>query len=139
MDFKPRIIHAYPGGVPLPFYMTYPEYTGAADPEKLKKDMEYFQHTYPAAVRRYQRRVAEVMDKLDYEGSMIYDEYPDRCSLQRLASTIKDILKQEAAAQNQEEMSEESERWLENMLQVLVCNEICLRRNGSSKKSFWRY
>ena len=51
---------------------------------------------YPGEVRRCQRRIAEILDKYDYEGSMIYDEYPDRLSLFRIADTISTILEQEA-------------------------------------------
>ena len=61
---------------PLPFYMTYPGYFGPAQEAMLLKDLEYLQQMYPKDVKHCQNRIAEVLDKADYEGSMIYDEYP---------------------------------------------------------------
>ncbi len=137
MDIKPRIIRSFPGNIPLPFYMTYPGYMGTEQETEFLKDLEYLQQTYPAEVRRYQRRVAEVLDKLDYEGSMIYDEYPDRYSLQRLAGTIVDMLKREEpeTRTGDQALQESPERWkwTENMIQILLCDEVCKRRHGGRR------
>ncbi len=145
MDLKPRIIRAFPGNMPIPFYMAYPGYMGTEQEAELLKDMEYLQQTYPVEVRRYQRRVAEILDKLDYEGSMIYDEYPDRCSLQRLAGNIVDVLKREKQEIQSEEQasrispeSPEQWKWLESMIQVLLCDEVCKRRHGG-RRGFLQY
>ena len=85
MDFQHRI---------LPFYMTYPEMGQRTEQDNMR-DLEYLQQMYPYEVRRYQRRVSEILDRMDYEGSMIYDEYPDRYSLERLAETVWNIIKME--------------------------------------------
>ena len=82
--------------VSRPFFMTLPGYPGRMDENEILNDLEYLQQTYPGEVRRCQRRIAEILDKYDYEGSMIYDEYPDRLSLFRIADTISTILEQEA-------------------------------------------
>ena len=60
--------------VSRPFFMTLPGYPGRMDEKELLNDLEYLQQTYPGEVRRCQRRIAEILDKYDYEGSMIYDE-----------------------------------------------------------------
>ena len=78
--------------VARPFFMTLPGYPGRMDEKEILNDLEYLQQTYPGEVRRCQRRIAEILDKYDYEGSMIYDEYPDRFSLYRIADTIGKIL-----------------------------------------------
>ncbi len=65
--------------------------------------------------------IAEILDKYDYEGSMIYDEYPDRLSLFRIADTISTILEQEA------------EKVSKDLIHVLVCNEIYKRRHGGRR------
>ncbi len=138
MDWKPRIIHSYPGNVPLPFFMSYPGYMGAEQERVLLQDLEYLQETYPNEVKRYQRRVEELLDKFDYEGSMIYDEYPDRYSLQRLAGTVISILKREEEKLPKEERtSDDKWVWLEDMMQVLLCNEIYKRRHGG-RRTFLR-
>ena len=134
MDWNPRLLHSYPGNVPLPFFMAHPGYLGAEQGKALLQDMEYFQQTYPNEVKQYMRKVAETLDKFDYEGSMIYDEYPDRYSLQRLARTIVQILKREEQNMPEEQRTADDKwLWLEDMMQVLLCNEIYKRRHGGQR------
>jgi len=133
MDFKPGMMYSFPGNVPLPFYMTYPGYLRQEQENAILKDLEYLQQTYPNEVKRYQKKVAEILDKMDYEGSMIYDEYPDRYGIARLARTISLMIKGEEEKQGQETDIPEKWIWLENMLQVLLCNEIYKRRHGGRR------
>ena len=56
--------------VARPFFMTLPGYPGRMDEKEILNDLEYLQQTYPGEVRRCQRRIAEILDKYDYEGSM---------------------------------------------------------------------
>ncbi len=134
MDYKPRILHTFPSQIPLPYYMTYPGYMGAKQERELVRDMEYLQQAYPGEVKRYQRRVAEILDKMDYEGSMIYDEYPDVGSLRRMVDGMIKVL------QNEDEKLPEAERepvekwdWMRDLIQVLLCNEIYKRRHGGRR------
>ncbi len=110
---------------PLPFYMAYPGYYSPGGEQELLQDLEYLQQMYPNDVKRYQRRVADILDKADYEGSMIYDEYPDRYSLLSLARSICRILEKE-----------EENTPGEDMIQVLLCNEVYKRRHGGCRGSF---
>ena len=111
---------------PLPFYMTYPDYRGAENEARLLRDLEYLQQMYPGDVRRCQRRIAEILDRTDYEGSMIYDEYPDKYSLLALAGSMRKVLEIE-----EEKAPEES------MIQVLLFNEVYKRRHGGRRGSFF--
>lgn len=72
----------------------------------MREDLQYLQEMFPETARRYAAKIASVVDRLDYKGSMIYDEFPDRIRLQRLAHDImKMIEKEEAdAAQDTVEM-----------------------------------
>jgi hypothetical protein len=157
MDFKERILRAYPdsfvregsGRMPMPYYMAYPDtYISTGDNIQLK-DLEYLQQTYPAQVRKYQRRIADILDKIDYDGSMIYDEYPDKASLLRLTDSIVKILQGEA---NREESTQEggddSHAAADTVMagedagafvQVLLCDEIYKRRHGRKKVSFIKF
>lgn len=69
---------------------------GGRDREE-KKDLEYWKQLYPAKVRRVQREVEHQCDLLDYSGSMIYDEYPDRMALSRICEAVYQALVQEEA------------------------------------------
>jgi len=134
MDFRPGILQRFPGNVPLPFYMTYPGYLRPEQESAILKDLEYFQQTYPGEIKRYQRKIAEILDKFDYEGSMIYDEYPDGYTIQRLARTVTDILrKEEEKKQENIPANPEKWEWVQNMIQVLLCNEIYKRRHGGRR------
>lgn len=139
MDFRPKILHTFPSNIPMPYYMTYPGYLGAAREQEILRDLEYLQQTYPAQVQRYQRKVAEILDKLDYEGSMIYDEYPDKYCLERLARTVTGMLRKEEEASEAADTSPEKWKNVENMIYVLACNEIYKRRHGGKRASVTRF
>lgn len=134
MDFERRI---------LPFYMTYPAagYANAVpygqqDADVLR-DLEYFRQMYPAQVRRYQNRIAEILDKMDYEGSVIYDEYPDRYTLERLADNIVDILRREEEGQEPgQEISQADQDQTRSLIFVLLMNEVYKRRRGGKRGFF---
>ena len=112
---------------PLPFYMAYPGCFAPGQEALLLQDLEYLQQMYPADVKRYQKRIAEVLDKADYEGSMIYDEFPDRYSLRALAGTMMKVLQKE-----------EKNPPSEGMIQVLLLNEVYKRRHGGRRGMYER-
>ena len=68
----------------LPFYMAYPLPMYYQPEDTVTRDLEYLQQMYPVEAKKYQKTIAEVLDKLDYDGSMIYDEYPDKWQIYRL-------------------------------------------------------
>ena len=119
MDFNRRV---------LPFFMTYPG-VGEKSGRDAMRDLEYLQQMYPREVRRYQQRVAGMLDKLDYDGSMIYDEYPDRFCIERLASSMLDVIRREEIKNNPDKEFT-SEKWegLQELIFVLLNNEIYKRR-----------
>ena len=129
MDFKERIMQTYS---PLPFFMAYPGYSGRISDTAVIQDLEYLQQTYPNTVKKYQRRIAEILDKLDYDGSMIYDEYPDKMSIQRLANSMINIFKNE---ENEIGEKKDDNEWarLNDIVQILLCNEIYKRRHGGRR------
>jgi len=128
MDFRHRI---------LPFYMTYPEVTGRTyeQDRDVMRDLEYLQQLYPLEVRYFQRRVGEILDRMDYEGSIIYDEYPDRLGLERLLESIWTIIKKEEW-EGESDISDSAEtwEWIKALLFVLLNTEIYKRRNGNRRR-----
>ncbi|MGI6054275.1 MAG: hypothetical protein ACOYA8_05335 [Clostridium sp.] len=67
----------------------------ARDTERFFRDFEYFKSLYPEQVRQAQRCVEEVCDEMEYEGSPIYDEYPDRIMLEALVRKAEQQLPKE--------------------------------------------
>jgi len=117
----------------LPFYMTYPaKYPLQTQNNKAARDIEYLRELYPAQAKKILTRISEILDKMDYEESMIYDEYPDRWSLYRLAESIVMILKNDAL-EAEETNSPEYWEWISDMVQVLLFDEIFNRRHGNNK------
>ena len=45
--------------------------------------LDYFKEMYPIALRKMQSIVDEACDKMEYDNSLMYDEYPDKVMLKR--------------------------------------------------------
>ncbi|MEZ3428259.1 MAG: hypothetical protein K1W13_12805 [Lachnospiraceae bacterium] len=124
MDYQHRI---------LPFYMSYPAPYFMREEDSVWKDLEYFQQMYPAQAKQLQKRIAEILDKMDYEGSMLYDEYPDKWQLYRLSENVITILKQEEEESEQAPASPEKWEWMGDMVQIILYYEIYRRRHGGRR------
>ncbi len=114
----------------LPFYMTYPLPIGYQEEEDSIKDLEYLQQMYPLEAKKYQKTVVDILDRLDYEGSMIYDEYPDRWQLFKLSRDILDRIKREEEKANPDmDSSPERWEWAADLIQIILFNEVFKRRH----------
>lgn len=121
----------------LPFYMTYPLPLYEQEEDVSIRDLEYLQQMYPAEAKKYQKVIAGILDKLDYEGSMIYDEYPDRWRLYKLSQDILQRIRSEEEKNNpKDDMLEEilEEKWkpVSDLIQLILFYEIYKRRQGRS-------
>lgn len=77
----------------FPYYMGYQGYgqwaqTGMVQEDRMLEDIEYLQQMYPTYARKYQGVISSVVDKTDYDGSFIYDQYPDKLTIQRMVAVI---------------------------------------------------
>ena len=77
---------------------------------------------YPEAAGRIQEKVEEECQLLDYEGSRLYDEYPDKFMLHQLCRQIRTQVEGETAAQGV------PDSLMDDLIQVLLCQEISRRR-----------
>lgn len=117
----------------LPFYMTYPLPMYYQEEDSIIRDLEYLQQMYPKEAKRYQKMIVSILDKLDYEGSMIYDEFPDRWQLYKLSTDILDRIKREEHEKEDDETSPEKWEWVGDMIQILLFYEIYKRRHNSGR------
>jgi len=53
-----------------------------------EKDREYMKGMFPQKTKEIQDKVEEECDKLEYEGSMMFDEYPDKLMLRGICDRI---------------------------------------------------
>lgn len=106
----------------FPFHAAYSNpfmYEGERMQEEEFKLMKSY---YPQTVQRIQERVEEECDLLDYEGSRLYDEYPDKYMLYHLSSRIKESIQPELSSE------EVRESFLDELIQVMLYQEISRRR-----------
>ena len=89
------------------------------------KDYEYLKRLYPREVRLVASVLEEYLDRYEYEGSPMYAEYPDAVTVYRIAKEICEKLAKRE--------SEQEQRQLENMIQVMVCQEMYIRRRRHDK------
>ncbi len=118
----------------LPFYMTYPLPMYYQEEDSIIRDLEYLQQMYPSEAKRYQKIIAGILDKLDYEGSMIYDEYPDKLQLYKLSNDILERIRREEEKEHpDQDVTPEKWEWLGDLIQILLFYEIYKRRHNSRR------
>ena len=118
----------------LPFYMTYPLPMYYQEEDSIIRDLEYLQQMYPSEAKRYQKIIAGILDKLDYEGRMIYDEYPDKLQLYKLSNDILERIRREEEKEHpDQDVSPEKWEWLGDLIQILLFYEIYKRRHNSRR------
>lgn len=110
----------------MPFYMTSPYPISYTSEEDMMQDWEYIQQMYPTSAKNMQRKIIERLNYMDYEGSMIYDEYPDRWMLYKISSEILDDLKRENGTKDEYEGEIE-------LMQILLFYEIYKKRHRRRK------
>ena len=72
----------------LPYYMAYPMPLLYDDERQNQRDYEYMKSVYPGTAKRLMPYIEEECDRLEYMGSVMYDEYPDRLQLLLLCRRI---------------------------------------------------
>lgn len=72
----------------IPFYMTFPMQNLYVMEMEYEKDIERMKAMYPQEVSEILSAVEDRCDELEYEGSRIFDEEPDRIMLQMEVDNI---------------------------------------------------
>ncbi len=101
MDYKQEIFYKTPqqNMSKVPFYMAYPMQTVYMEELEYARDLEKLKGMYPKEVRSLQELVEDECDKMEYEGSLMFDEYPDRVMVDRIVKRIYN-----SAEENQPEL-----------------------------------
>lgn len=87
----------------MPYSLMYPYPDLYMSEMETERDLQYLQQMYPTDAKRMQKKVEEELDKLEYEGSMMYDEYPDRVSMLLICDRIEKALAREDAERQAKE------------------------------------
>lgn len=103
----------------LPFYMAYPVPMLYDDDRNARRDYDYMKSIYPDAAKRVLPYIEEECDRMEYDGSMMYDEYPDRLQLRLMCRRIYDKAEKE---------ENDPGIWLMDLIEVMTYQELCRRR-----------
>lgn len=106
-----------------------------------RRDVDYMKSIYPMSAKKILPYVEEECDRMEYEGSMIYDEYPDRLLLYMMAGRIYDrmkegekkeiameIEKEQVETQDLKRKKRDREETIMDLVQILLYQEIVQRR-----------
>ena len=120
--FMEKRYRGYPPEVKKVPWMFYRREDQSAGPvltgNELRSEMDYLRGLYPSAAKRKQVLAEEACDLLEYPGSPMYDEYPDREFLYRELLKVRERHPEETMGGTEEQ----------DLLQVLFVNEIYRRR-----------
>lgn len=138
-------------GTFMPYGMSgYP--SAYLDEMENERDMQKLKELYPEMARDILQQVEEECDKMEYDGSMMFDEYPDRVMFGNVKNRIYDRMKEKYPVEEMDDrdeamaMQQETRRrypprknWLGDMIEVLLYQEMfrrrCRRRN--CRRRYW--
>ena len=86
------------------------------DESLIDKDYTYMKQMAPMPAKRLADQIEDVCDRLEYEGSFLYDEYPDKTTLLKMTDHIAS------------QVSSMDTIDLKDFIQALLCDEILHRR-----------
>lgn len=111
--------------------MTFPLKLAEIEKEEAVMESKYL---YPAEVYEIQGVIEDACDRLEYDGSFMYDEYPDKVSVENMAKKIC----KETKCMYQEEISN---RWMRALVQMMLCQEMNYRRGrrNTHKRNLGKY
>lgn len=98
--------------------MTFPLELTQVQGENFSRNNRYL---YPIEVMEIQKIIEDRCDQMEYDGSLMYDEYPDKVSVEAMARNICN----KTNCKYQEEISN---RWMNALVQMMLCNEMSYRR-----------
>lgn len=85
--------------------------------DEFSKDREYMKKFCAQQSRELMPWIEDICDAQEYDGSPMYDEYPDIMSLEKMVAKAYD-----KAGRPEPEM------WVKELMKSLLYNEVCYRR-----------
>ena len=115
----------------IPYYMAYPLPWEMGDRRRKRQAREFLKSLWPGLAKQNLPYIGEACDHLEYQCSMMYDEYPDKLQIYLMRRKILEkILKEEGM---------ESEERLEELIVVLLCQELYRRRRQERRNRGRRF
>lgn len=106
---------------PLMFHKAYPLDSFLEESKIMEKEKERMFSYLPEEYRQMQKKVEDACDRMEYEGSRMYDEHPDGGMIRQMAKNIQKQL-------TCEDGTCENGRYQEDLVCCFLCNEMFRRR-----------
>jgi hypothetical protein len=100
--------------------------------DRALEDLEYLTQMYPSYAKKYSVMLRGMIGKMDYEGSFIYDQYPDRITFARMVDSAMKIIS-ESEKDNENIDWEDNEPWIRELVTVIMYNEILTLRRKKNR------
>ena len=114
----------------MPFYMSYPMQNLYLTEMEYEKDMERMKELYPKEIKRILETVEEECDKMEYEGSLMFDEYPDRFMMEQITDRIYEKMNMKMPPRGPQDD-------MRNLIGVLLNHEMYRRRCRHRRCNRW--
>lgn len=113
----------------------YPQQYAAPVMENLQeeREREQMKRYYSQKAAALQKMVETACDRMDYQGSMMYDEFPDRLMMENICSRIA----REYRENEEPDRKDGGEDDLKDWIGVLLYNEMFRRRHRRKKYDPW--
>lgn len=143
----------------LPYYMAYPMPLAYDDEKTERRDFEYMKSLYPSVAKKVLPYIEDECDRMEYDCSMMYDDYPDKLQLRMMCNRIyQKVCREEKSLSEerdeymnmygvQEQAMHHREHhhhdrgngWLNDLIEVMVYQELYKRRcdNRRCRRKFY--
>lgn len=114
--------------------------TDMPEPGQMEEDWLYMQQLYPNTARKLVYYIEDAADRLEYENSMMFDNYPDRIAVEQVVKEIIAVIQEndpalitmpEDTAVSDRKGDQTWDSCMEEMIQIMLLGEMHHRR--------WRY
>lgn len=112
---------------PSMFYQTYPLDPFFEETKRMEKEQELLFSYLPEEYGRMQKKVEAVCDRMEYQGSRMYDDCPDGNVIHQISKKILEDLREEQDSF----WNQERDSYQENLICCFLCNEMFRRRYRS--------
>lgn len=119
----------------LPYYMAYPTPLLYDDERRDRMDFEYMKSMYPGAAKQLLPYIEDECDRVAYEGSVMFDEYPDQLQLHLMGRRVYNRAEKDQVIEKlvRSEGKGADESWIRDLIQVMLYQEIYKRRSDQRK------
>ena len=107
----------------MPLFLAYPGFHTWEQEQAQEREVRLLKSFYPETASKAQKLVERECDRMEYDGSMMYDEYPDKFMMEHICQKIEDEL-----LDSDIQMQEKRDSGLSELIRVLFFNEMYRRR-----------